>query len=1187
MNPEKAALRYLHTFNDTVREEGLEMHRDGAVKDIYGTATSFQTLVRTPSQIFQCQFRLQPDGRWLGTVHGKGSTGAELVASMQMYLDRAGDIPTEGGTDGMPSLDEIVEEALGRELTVKEQDFTAKVESRYQKWVQKGEIVDHDLVRLQPRWPVESYDALQLWPDHDPPRDVAEFWNYIAYSLAKKNLPWPIFLNAVTHLDAVRGKFSSWEQRAELEKWQSYTTAVTAAPPATVRTPIQLRLQMTGREARAQWREVTEPAQKYQLIDFLPLREKDERGEISLDPASALLWASLRDHWKYTEHTDLKYERTENRQFLARLFAQPALREIIVSLDEVPLQHEPLPLRWKVEEPAEGQPAYVLELITAEGEPITHSLIALPGRPPYFLADEVVFFGPATWELTPEIDPRHEVPAPVIESSQGIEFLQRLGVGLPPQLSQRVRSSALGAKLSLSLSEQRFNNDSEFLFVTVTAQDESGQRQETLYGDRWSIIAEGESSEDYIRHYDRTALEPVTSLLDELTLSWDSVQNRFRAKLTKTFPDKFFQWVTTLPESIEAQLDDSLKSIMADPLKATVRFDVKPAEEPGAIDWFDLKVILEVQDQDISPDELKLLVEAKGGFVRLSDGTWRRLAMELPPEQQQAITHLGIDIYDLSGESHRLHVLQLSTPQAKDIFDPLVWNRLCDRASALKLSVRPEPPSELRATLRPYQIEGFHFLAYLTTNRFGGILADDMGLGKTVQSLCWVLWLRQQAIEKDGAAPPILVVAPKSVLDVWANECVKFSPGLRVQVVRDKKDLHAEKLVGHIDLLVLNYAQLRVNHEKLKSVHWLAVVLDEGQTIKNPDSQSSRAAREMNAEHRLVLTGTPIENRLLDMWSLMAFAMPGVLGSRKYFVDRFDRRKDAEAHIRLGARLRPFLLRRTKGQVALDLPSRTEEDVYCKMETAQEELYQEELARIQSLLLGFKSDSALQKNSFVVLQGLMRLRQICCHPQLISADHTEVESAKMTALFYLLDQLRDSGHKVLVFSQFTSMLDIIKTRLEKEERPYFLLTGQTQNRHEIVANFQESPDPAVFLLSLKAGGTGLNLTAASYVVLYDPWWNPAIENQAIDRTHRIGQTNPVIAYRLLSRNTIEEKIRHLQQQKRMLVDGVLGEESFTKNLTMADMRFLFERDAEPEVEEEKPKRRPRATKAAKAKLIDI
>ncbi|HEX2749363.1 MAG TPA: DEAD/DEAH box helicase, partial [Verrucomicrobiales bacterium] len=326
-------------------------------------------------------------------------------------------------------------------------------------------------------------------------------------------------------------------------------------------------------------------------------------------------------------------------------------------------------------------------------------------------------------------------------------------------------------------------------------------------------------------------------------------------------------------------------------------------------------------------------------------------------------------------------------------------------------------------------------------------------------------------------------------------------------------------------------------------------------------------------------SGTPIENRLLDVWSLMAFAMPGVLGNRKYFRDRFDRRKDTGAQVRLSARLRPFLLRRTKSQVALDLPSRTEEDIYSNLEEAQEELYTAELQKMQRLVLGFGSDAEVKQNSFAILQGLMRLRQICCHPGLADEQHMDKTSAKLTALFYILDQLREANHKVLVFSQFTSMLDIIKARLVEEERPHLLLTGQTKDRSEVVRTFHTSKDPNVFLLSLKAGGTGLNLTAASYVILYDPWWNPAVEQQAIDRTHRIGQTNPVIAYRLLARNTVEEKIRRLQHQKQQLVTGVLGDESFTSNLGLDDVRSLFERDEDPVEEPKKPRRVPRRSRS--------
>jgi SNF2 family DNA or RNA helicase len=426
-----------------------------------------------------------------------------------------------------------------------------------------------------------------------------------------------------------------------------------------------------------------------------------------------------------------------------------------------------------------------------------------------------------------------------------------------------------------------------------------------------------------------------------------------------------------------------------------------------------------------------------------------------------------------------------------------------------------------------------------------------------------------------NAARPALVVCPKSVIDVWAAEAAKFAPGLRVQVSLQGNDDGPESGDAEVeaatpapesngavtaDLVVMNYAQMRIQSAALQRTRWLAIILDEGQQIKNPDSKAAKVSRAIEADNRLVLTGTPIENRLLDLWSLMAFAMPGVLGPRAYFSKNFDRRKDQEAQQRLSSRLRPFLLRRTKRQVAQDLPPRTEEDVFCQMDGKQKELYQAELGRIQRVLLGLEQAADLQKNTFVILQGLMRLRQICCHPGLIDPAYMNEESAKMNALFYLLDQLRDEGHKVLVFSQFVTMLDIIKARLTAENRPFSYLTGQTKDRRGVIDHFQRTDEPNVFLLSLKAGGSGLNLTAASYVILYDPWWNPAVESQAIDRTHRIGQTQKVMAYRLLMKESVEQKIRVLQHQKQGLFTGILGQEGFTQTLTLDDVKYLFEPD---------------------------
>jgi len=445
-----------------------------------------------------------------------------------------------------------------------------------------------------------------------------------------------------------------------------------------------------------------------------------------------------------------------------------------------------------------------------------------------------------------------------------------------------------------------------------------------------------------------------------------------------------------------------------------------------------------------------------------------------------------------------------------------------------------------------------------------------MGLGKTLQTLAWLVWLRGEGRgnaasspqpsppkEERGRAPlPSLVVCPKSVMDNWHAEAARFTPGLRVKSWAASELSKFTKQLDTADVHVLNYSKLRLLGESLVPIRWQAVVLDEGQYIKNPSSQTAQIARALKADHRLVLSGTPIENRLLDLWSLMAFTMPGILSSRAQFARLYDAKGDPFARRRLSARVRPFLLRRTKAQVAKDLPDRIEEDLFCEIEGEQKTLYRAELKRAQQLLLGITTHKELARQQFHFLTSLLRLRQICCHPRLVNGE-TLAAGAKTEALIEQLEPLMEEGEKVLVFSQFVELLDLIRPTIEGRKWPVFYLAGNTENRGELVQKFQSAEGPGVFLISLKAGGFGLNLTAANYVILFDPWWNPAVENQAIDRTHRIGQLNKVIAYRLLIKDSIEEKIRALQKQKKALAEDVLGEERFAQSLTLDDLKFLF------------------------------
>ena len=1036
--------------------------------------------------------RLQGD-RWFGRCScGNVERCEHIYALMLEKSERGDELPDAPG--GEESMEETLEERLGRDLTDTEAEYLGKIEKRYRRFELEGEIYDHDLVRLNSKWPVEGFEPLDLWPK--PPGDIIDFWNYVAYAFSKRGLDYPAFLEPVTDIDGMRERMKVWEREQEISRWIDRFDGVRAAPPAPKPWQVEFRLVVTMSAAKILMRRLDATGDEdgeWQPIgadaDFADLVERHEEGLLRMDENSELLWTHALDFWRSYENFNLPLDSREVCAWLGRIFQQPGLEGRILTLDEQPFSRHEQPLKWVCVDPGDatdGLPAesVILQLTLPNSEPVPHSLTVLPGVEELYLSDEAVFPGPENWIDGTEVEPCYDIPREVIETASGVEFLGRIEAELPPSMSNRVRKDAMTVRLDCQLVRGARSADSEYLSVEILAESLSGDRIEKLGREGWSIAQERNPEDERIPQFDRSSLYRFPKMVEPLGLTCDA-NGSFRTRVTRVFAEKFSRWLDTLPDDVDVSLAGDLQSIADDPLKANVRFEVEETD----IDWFDLRVMIDVDGIDLSQKDIRTLVEARGGFVRLPDGSWRRLKIELSDQQNEAISKLGLDVFDLSGEKHRMHVLQLADPSAKEVFDEVAWNRICERSQSLKLQVRPNVPEELQAKLRPYQVEGYHFLAYLASNRFGGILADDMGLGKTVQALSWLLWLRSR--QKGGKEQlPSLVVCPKSVLDVWAGESEKFAPDLRVQVLRSKEELDIEEVRKSIDILVLNYSQLRVNIEQLKKLDWLAAVLDEGQQIKNPDSKAAKASRDLPAGNRLVLTGTPIENRLLDVWSLMSFAMPGVLGDRKYFRDRFDRRKDPHAQMRLAARLRPFLLRRTKDQVAMDLPPRTEEDVFCKMEDVQEQLYQAEMERIRKILLGLENDEALRKNSFVVLQGLMRLRQICCHPGLIAPEHADAESAKLTALFYLLDQLREEGHKVLVFSQFVTMLDIIRDRLENEERKFCYLTGQTKNRGEIVHEFQTSKDPSVFLLSLKAGGSGLNLTAASYVILYDPGGTP-------------------------------------------------------------------------------------------------
>jgi len=451
--------------------------------------------------------------------------------------------------------------------------------------------------------------------------------------------------------------------------------------------------------------------------------------------------------------------------------------------------------------------------------------------------------------------------------------------------------------------------------------------------------------------------------------------------------------------------------------------------------------------------------------------------------------------------------------------------------------------------MRPYQQRGFEFLSDRTAYGVGSILADDMGLGKTLQVLALLL-----AHQKDSGPAPfrVLIVCPASVVSVWLEQAAQFCPTLDCRPYRGDPDARGELL--HADdwrILIANYAIVRTDADRFGEIAFDLVVLDEAQQIKNPDSQISKVVKSLNTEKTLAVTGTPLENRLLDLWSIMEFLNPGFLGDKDTFIASYEgtgRRQE------LARRIAPLILRRTKEAVAPELPPRTEEVFRVDLSEEQRTLYNAELLRARAIMR--------ERGPIHMLAALTRLRQICCHPELLLKEPTHIPSAKLDALLEMLTELLAEGHSALVFSQFTTMLDIMTEKLTSQQLPWLKITGSTamEERAERVRTFNQSAESQVFLLSLRAAGTGITLTKADYVFIYDPWWNPAVERQAVDRTHRIGQEKPVFAYRLISANTVEEKVLALQQEKARIFSDVMADaadRTIAGKLTQDDIQQLL------------------------------
>lgn len=464
-------------------------------------------------------------------------------------------------------------------------------------------------------------------------------------------------------------------------------------------------------------------------------------------------------------------------------------------------------------------------------------------------------------------------------------------------------------------------------------------------------------------------------------------------------------------------------------------------------------------------------------------------------------------------------------------------------------------PKDFNGELRPYQKAGYDWLYFLKSYNFGGCLADDMGLGKTVTTLAFL-----QKIKEEGETFPSLLVLPTSLIYNWVNEINRFTPQMKIHIHYGPQRTQNMSDFEAADLVITSYGVLRIDIDFIKKLRFNYAILDESQSIKNPQSANFKAAMDLNTKNRLILTGTPLENSTMDLWSQMTFINPGLLENVTTFRKTYSSTgPENEALLtRLSSKIKPFILRRTKKQVAKDLPDKIETVVYSQMTDEQEELYEETKSVVRNQILGVGDAKKAPKSNIMILQGLSKLRQIANHPSMVKEDYTG-DSGKAQDILSKIIEVVEEGSKTLVFSQFVKHLAFVSSELDRLKIPYLYLDGSTKNRMALVERFQQEDTEKIFLISLKAGGVGLNLTAAENVFILDPWWNPAIEAQAIDRAHRIGQTKTVFIYKFISQNTIEEKIVELQNSKRKLYEDLIIEENtFYKSLTQSDILNILE-----------------------------
>jgi superfamily II DNA or RNA helicase len=652
------------------------------------------------------------------------------------------------------------------------------------------------------------------------------------------------------------------------------------------------------------------------------------------------------------------------------------------------------------------------------------------------------------------------------------------------------------------------------------------------------------------------------AVVADLDLPWPIVPHaEFRGIDTMRF--------TTEALPLLADRPDVIVEIGGDPADYreagdTLAIALSTTEVAGDHDWFELGVTVTVEGADVPFTDLFVALARGDSHLLLPDGAY--FALDKPELRTlRDLIEEARSLVDSAGDGS----LRISRFQA-DLWAELAalgvvssqaaaWQRQVDGLLSIDSLAPVAVPDTLSARLRPYQVDGFRWLAFLWEHQLGGILADDMGLGKTLQTLAMVCHARQA----DPTLAPFLVVAPTSVVSNWAAEAARFAPDLTVVALSDTARRRGEPLAASVagaHVVVTSYTLFRIEFDAYAELSWAGLVLDEAQQVKNHQSKVYQCVRRLPASTKLAITGTPMENNLMELWSLLSITAPGLFPSpsrfRECYAIPIEKQGDTELLHRLRRRMRPLIRRRTKEQVAADLPAKQEQVLEVDLHPKHRKLYQTHLQRERQKVLGLIDD--MSRNRFTILRSLTLLRQLSLHAGLVDDDHRDLPSSKIDTLVEQMRDVIDGGHRALVFSQFTRFLGLVRDRLAAEGVGYCYLDGTTRNRAAVLRRFADGADP-VFLISLKAGGFGLNLTEADYCFLLDPWWNPATEAQAVDRTHRIGQTRNVMVYRLIARDTIEERVLALQARKNALFANVMDDgDMFGGGLDADDIRALFE-----------------------------